>query len=985
MTKFQKPTKEMVSFFKKRTQEHINRVINYMKKLKDFPGLNDLEVAARARRHDEDKYKDPDLVLPYVWITEYYKVKNDGKEIKPDLQAQYDLASDASEKHVHRNLHHPEAHTTPEEMSLLDLAEMVADWSAMAEELGEGSAKGWADKNVGSKWKFTPEQTETIYTMIDWVDGKKKKTATTSLNQNLKTTYEGKGRYRDNNHITKKEEGTIPLIVAAQILGKKKEDRKWHWRGEERYFGNYPKEDWLAFVEDVKQRGILEPIFIVVEWVNDKPKAFIYEGNHRIKAAIEAGLDNVPVEVRYFGHTEEEFEWPRRHLGKLLTNKRQADTSKVIELSPFARRTHNYESADQVSDCQSAEIYLEELLYEFPFLEQLDTIHAAIKNEKGVDDGTCIELAEKADLLVHRAISTEKRKSKFSTAKLKLRKAGWNIKPSRSNPGYYAINIANQEALNQLTTVFPEMAQTTWLQEAVAESPVIESVKIDGYKDSDDHWVGWVTWEDPHGGLDIHIRRRWDLSKKEDWLEFEVRSKADGPSFEITKPITGKRTYRNINVRNEIAWVLRRYLDQLKGKEMKMVKGKKQHYTDEPYRIENVKLKVFNSARTEEEAHDEATILAENYPGYKFKIYKGPKLIGTVSWQKGQFNVTTAKMKKAMPEMDIIGRVIKDMLSLERGPAVWRAAENIIEDLFSWKDGDEYEGYATYIGAAETGGNFYYADVRDDSIEFYKNHNLIARVNPHGVDYPPSAYLAKIKLAQAFQVVDAYLPDGYSLGTYVTKDKNTLQDTIFEDIFQLLQIELSSDETPLYDKFFEVEAVGYNEADFEEVADWYLEKVEYNSTPYSYEALDRWLEKNGISMREVLNAMKEEGFYTLAPMGSSHLIQGKARRVAQPETVYVASIDWCDTFGDDAPLVEIYATSKDEIEARVRMVRSSIVEDEAEESGRDTEDIEDALCDNIEEFTWPELLKDYLAYSDEDFINDLKENLQLYDHFINWP
>jgi hypothetical protein len=59
-------------------------------------------------------------------------------------------------------------------MTDLDVAEMVSDWSAMAEELGEGSARGWADKNVGKKWKFDEEHVELIYTMIERLEAESK-------------------------------------------------------------------------------------------------------------------------------------------------------------------------------------------------------------------------------------------------------------------------------------------------------------------------------------------------------------------------------------------------------------------------------------------------------------------------------------------------------------------------------------------------------------------------------------------------------------------------------------------------------------------------------------------------------------------------------------------------------------------------------------------------------------------------------------------
>lgn len=51
-------------------------------------------------------------------------------------------------------------------MTPLDIAEMVADWSAMAEELGQGSARSWADKTVGSKWNFDASHKDLIYRFI---------------------------------------------------------------------------------------------------------------------------------------------------------------------------------------------------------------------------------------------------------------------------------------------------------------------------------------------------------------------------------------------------------------------------------------------------------------------------------------------------------------------------------------------------------------------------------------------------------------------------------------------------------------------------------------------------------------------------------------------------------------------------------------------------------------------------------------------------
>lgn len=167
---YNEPTEEMLAFFKKRTREHIGRVVNYLRLFEGFQGLTKEELAERGKDHDRDKYADPKMVVPYIWVTEYHKVKNAGGEISDDLQAMYDKAREATGKHITVNRHHPEFHESTDAMTTLDLVEMVCDWAAMAEELGDGSPRGWADKNVGSKWKFSPEQTELIYDAIKVVE-----------------------------------------------------------------------------------------------------------------------------------------------------------------------------------------------------------------------------------------------------------------------------------------------------------------------------------------------------------------------------------------------------------------------------------------------------------------------------------------------------------------------------------------------------------------------------------------------------------------------------------------------------------------------------------------------------------------------------------------------------------------------------------------------------------------------------------------------
>lgn len=94
-------------------------------------------------------------------------------------------------------------------------------------------------------------------------------------------------------HITRKEEGHIPLSSIAHLQGVRGEQP-----GEHR---NRQDEAWEKFKGDIAARGIQNPIFITVDH-GQEPK--ISEGNHRRDAALELGLSHVPVEIRYFGHAE---------------------------------------------------------------------------------------------------------------------------------------------------------------------------------------------------------------------------------------------------------------------------------------------------------------------------------------------------------------------------------------------------------------------------------------------------------------------------------------------------------------------------------------------------------------------------------------------------------------------------------------------------------------------------------------------------------
>ena len=173
---------KMMNHFEKRTKRHIEIVRKYCDLIAEsgkFP-----EIIHRGEIHDQSKYGTIELE-PYVYLAWRYKCADDGNECKLPSGME-DRIHEATMHHILNNRHHPEFHQN-NKMGLLnkedrdkppskivdatnmmdgDIAEMVADWCAMSEERG-GTPRGWADKNVNIRWKFTDEQADLIYHLID--------------------------------------------------------------------------------------------------------------------------------------------------------------------------------------------------------------------------------------------------------------------------------------------------------------------------------------------------------------------------------------------------------------------------------------------------------------------------------------------------------------------------------------------------------------------------------------------------------------------------------------------------------------------------------------------------------------------------------------------------------------------------------------------------------------------------------------------------
>ena len=174
----------MRQHYQKRTNHHISLVQKYMRKtagtFQQFSALIE-----RQQKHDKSKFKQPEMT-PYIFITWKYKMKDEGKQFTVPKQIQ-DQMHQATQHHVLNNSHHPEYlcgkksgvinrdnRDKPKQlidgtkMPRIDIAQMCCDWCAVSQQKG-GTPKKWAQNNINIRWKFTKQQQQLIYQILQQI------------------------------------------------------------------------------------------------------------------------------------------------------------------------------------------------------------------------------------------------------------------------------------------------------------------------------------------------------------------------------------------------------------------------------------------------------------------------------------------------------------------------------------------------------------------------------------------------------------------------------------------------------------------------------------------------------------------------------------------------------------------------------------------------------------------------------------------------
>jgi phosphoribosyl-AMP cyclohydrolase len=164
-----KPINEMVEFCIKRTKAHIHRVSSHMDILSHhYPEKEEIKI--RGLNHDKSKWSEEEF-LPYVWETHKNRCLAQGIPFQyPEGVEQ--LIHKAKQHHISRNRHHLEYHGSSDEITNIDIIEIVCDWTAVAEELNKDgcSAKTWADYVIGKRFSLNSDQKEFLYSTISLLD-----------------------------------------------------------------------------------------------------------------------------------------------------------------------------------------------------------------------------------------------------------------------------------------------------------------------------------------------------------------------------------------------------------------------------------------------------------------------------------------------------------------------------------------------------------------------------------------------------------------------------------------------------------------------------------------------------------------------------------------------------------------------------------------------------------------------------------------------
>ena len=126
--------------------KHIHRVRYFLSTMIE-------ELDRRARNHDQSKLESPEAEIFGEYTPELAKVEYDS----PEYKALLEKVKPAIEHHYAKNRHHPECWPNGiNDMTLLDIVEMLADWRAATERNKNGNIRTSIEKNT-VRYNISPQ------------------------------------------------------------------------------------------------------------------------------------------------------------------------------------------------------------------------------------------------------------------------------------------------------------------------------------------------------------------------------------------------------------------------------------------------------------------------------------------------------------------------------------------------------------------------------------------------------------------------------------------------------------------------------------------------------------------------------------------------------------------------------------------------------------------------------------------------------------
>jgi len=121
------------------------------------------ELISRAENHDNSKFEEPELSVYAQFTSELGKTKYGSEEYKKLLEK----AKPAIDHHYANNTHHPENWKNGvNDMDLVDILEMVADWKAATMRMQNGNIKKSIEINA-ERFNINPQLRQIIENTVE--------------------------------------------------------------------------------------------------------------------------------------------------------------------------------------------------------------------------------------------------------------------------------------------------------------------------------------------------------------------------------------------------------------------------------------------------------------------------------------------------------------------------------------------------------------------------------------------------------------------------------------------------------------------------------------------------------------------------------------------------------------------------------------------------------------------------------------------------